>query len=122
MLEPRHRLAVLALEEDELARLELVEPVQAVELPLVQREHGLELAEPGGRRVDVVLERVDLVADDLDLGAEHALPLARGLDLLLERADPAVDHPLLLGGAFLARRDRGGEKHEAGQKQADAEA
>ena len=27
-----------------------------------------------------------------------------------------------VGGAFLARRDRGGEKHEAGQKQADAEA
>ncbi len=88
----------------------------------MQGEHGLELAEAGGRRVDVVLERVDLLADDLDLGAEHTLPLARGLDLLLERADPAVDHPFLVGGAFLARRDRGGEEHEAGQKQADAEA
>ena len=60
LAQARHGLPVLALEEDELARLELVELVQAVEPPLVQRKHGLELAEAGGRRVNVVLERVDL--------------------------------------------------------------
>ena len=113
---------MLVLEEDELAGLQLVELVQAVELPLVECEHVLELVEPRGGGVDVVLERIDLVADDLDLRAEHALPLARRLDLFLECVDPAVDDLFLVGGAFLARRDRGGKKHEAGQKQADAEA
>ena len=52
---------------------------------------------------------------------EH-LRLPRRLDLFLECVDAAVDELFLVGGAFLARRDGGGKKHEAGQKQADAEA
>ena len=73
-----HGCLVLALEEDELARLDPVELVQPVELALVEREHGLELVEPRGGAVDVVLQRADLGGDDGDLRGEHALALPRG--------------------------------------------
>ena len=102
LVQPFRRGLVLALQEHELAGLQLVELVQPVELALMQREHFLELIEAHGRAVDVVLEPVDLVGDDLDLRGEDALALARHLDLLLEYVDPSVDHLLALRDTFLA--------------------
>jgi hypothetical protein len=116
---------VLPLEEDELAGLQRVQLVQAVELALVQSQDALELVEPGGGSLDVALEGIDLGRDLLDLRGEHALTLARRLDLALERVDAAVDDLLPLGGALLAGCDRGGDEQEAGPdeaNQAEAEA
>ena len=47
LVQPLRRRLVLALQEDELAGLEPVELVQAVEPALVEREHALELVEAG---------------------------------------------------------------------------
>ena len=121
LVQALHRGPVLALEEDELARLDAVELVQPVELALVEREHVLELVEPRGRAVDVVLERADLGGDDRDLGGEHALALAGRLDLLLEHVDAAVDDLLPLPDPFLpgGRRDH---QEETGQRKAGEQA
>ena len=60
LVQPLCRRLVLALEEHELAGLQLVELVQPVELALVQREHLLELVEARRGAVDVVLKPLDL--------------------------------------------------------------
>ena len=95
---------MLALQEDELARLDPVELVQPVELALVEREHGLELAEPCRGAVDIVLERVDLGRDDGDLRAEDALALAGRVDLLGEHVDPGVEDLFSRTDAVLSGR------------------
>ena len=98
-----------------------VELVQPVELALVEREHVLELVEPRGGAVDVVLERADLGGDDGDLRGEHALALAGRLDLLLEHVDAAVDDLLSLPDPFLPRGRRD-HQEETGQQEAGEQA
>ena len=114
LVQPLRRSFVLALQKHELAGLHLVELVQPVELALMQREHRLELVEARRCAVDVVLERVDLVGDDLDLGGEDAFTLPCGLDLLLEHVDPAVDY--LLPGTDVLAGSWCGDEEEAGKR------
>ena len=105
---------MLALQEHELAGLHVVELVQPIELALMQREHRLELVEARRCAVDIVLKPVDLVGDDLDLGGEDALALARGLDLLLEDVDPPVDH--LFPRTNVLAGSRCGDEQEGGKR------
>ena len=101
---------MLPLEEDELAGLEPEELVQPVELAAVERERVLELVEPRFGGADVVLERLDLVRDDLDLRREDAFALTSGLDLRLQRVDLAIDGGLAVANPVCAARRQGREQ------------
>ena len=118
LLEACLRDRELLLEVLDPAGLVLHALLEPVELVAMDGEVGLELGDHGRERADVAAEGVDPLAGSLDLGGEDAfLPLGV-LDLLAEAGDLPVELGLPVGGR-LGQRGRHGQRNEHPEEAGD---